>query len=99
MINKALSRLCPTANFQVSYASDMVTYTIEWLSPDVVQPTAEELSAEIEILKQEEAVSQVQKARAVAYPSIQDQLDTLYHGGYEAWKATITAVKEEFPKP
>lgn len=37
--------------------------------------------------------------RASAYPSIQDQLDTLYHGGYEAWKATITAVKEEFPKP
>jgi hypothetical protein len=37
--------------------------------------------------------------RATAYPSIQDQLDTLYHGGYDAWKATITAVKEEFPKP
>jgi hypothetical protein len=37
--------------------------------------------------------------RASAYPSIQDQLDTLYHGGYDAWKATITAVKEEFPKP
>jgi len=37
--------------------------------------------------------------RAVTYPSIADQLDTLYHGGYDAWKATITAVKEEFPKP
>lgn len=37
--------------------------------------------------------------RAAAYPSIADQLDTLYHGGYDAWKATITAVKEEFPKP
>jgi len=37
--------------------------------------------------------------RAKAYPSIADQLDTLYHGGYDAWKATITAVKEEFPKP
>jgi ABC-type transport system substrate-binding protein len=37
--------------------------------------------------------------RAVAYPSIQDQLDTLYHGGYEAWKATIEEVKQEFPKP
>ena len=37
--------------------------------------------------------------RATAYPSIQDQLDTLYHGGYDAWKATITAVKEEYPKP
>ena len=37
--------------------------------------------------------------RATAYPSVADQLDTLYHGGYDAWKATITAVKEEFPKP
>jgi len=36
--------------------------------------------------------------RAMAYPSIQDQLDLLYHGGMDAWKAAITAVKEEFPK-
>jgi hypothetical protein len=36
--------------------------------------------------------------RAAAYPSIVDQLDLLYHGGMEAWKAAITAVKEEFPK-
>jgi len=36
--------------------------------------------------------------RAAAYPSIPDQLDLLYHGGMEAWKAAITAVKEEFPK-
>ena len=37
--------------------------------------------------------------RAAAYPSIPDQLDLLYHGGMDAWKAAITAVKEEFPKP
>ena len=36
--------------------------------------------------------------RAAAYPSIPDQLDLLYHGGIDAWKAAITAVKEEFPK-
>jgi len=36
--------------------------------------------------------------RAAAYPSIQDQLDLLYHGGMDAWKAAITAVKQEFPK-
>ena len=36
--------------------------------------------------------------RAAAYPSIQDQLDLLYHGGMDAWKAAITAVKTEFPK-
>lgn len=39
-----------------------------------------------------------QELRAKAYPSIADQLDLLYHGGMDAWKAAITAVKEEFPK-
>lgn len=36
--------------------------------------------------------------RRAAYPSIPDQLDTLYHGGYDAWKATIQAVKDKYPK-
>lgn len=36
--------------------------------------------------------------RAAAYPSMADQLDLLYHGGMDAWKAAITAVKQEFPK-
>ena len=36
--------------------------------------------------------------RAKAYPSIADQLDLMYHGGYDAWKAAIQSVKEEFPK-
>lgn len=37
--------------------------------------------------------------RATAYPSFADQFDLLYHGGYDAWKAAIDAVKQEFPKP
>lgn len=37
--------------------------------------------------------------RAAAYPSIADQLDLLYHQGYDGWKAAIDAVKQEFPKP
>ena len=37
--------------------------------------------------------------RAAAYPSIADQLDLLYHGGMDAWKAAIDAVKQEYPKP
>ena len=36
--------------------------------------------------------------RVASYPSIADQLDTIYHSGIDAWKLTITAVKEEFPK-
>ena len=37
--------------------------------------------------------------RAIAYPSIADQLDTIYHEGIDAWKAQIAAVKQEYPKP
>jgi hypothetical protein len=36
--------------------------------------------------------------RAKEYPSIADQLDTLYHGGLDAWKAQIKTVKDKFPK-
>ena len=36
--------------------------------------------------------------RAAAYPSFADQFDLLYHGGYDAWKAAIEAVKQEYPK-
>ena len=39
-----------------------------------------------------------QELRAAAYPSFADQFDLLYHGGVDAWKAAITAIKEEFPK-
>lgn len=37
--------------------------------------------------------------RRMNYPSIADQLDTLYHEGYDGWKATITEIKERYPKP
>jgi hypothetical protein len=36
--------------------------------------------------------------RAAEYPSFADQFDILYHGGYDAWKATIQAVKDKYPK-
>jgi hypothetical protein len=36
--------------------------------------------------------------RAADYPSIPDQLDLLYHGGMDAWKAAIQAVKDKYPK-
>ena len=36
--------------------------------------------------------------RARAYPSFAQQFDLLYHGGYDAWKAAIEAVKQEYPK-
>jgi len=36
--------------------------------------------------------------RVSEYPDIKDQLDTLYHGGYDVWKESIKAIKDKYPK-
>ena len=36
--------------------------------------------------------------RKAEYPSIEDQLDDIYHNGIDAWKATIKAIKDKYPK-
>tara|TARA_R110000744_G_scaffold209108_1_gene327922 strand:+ start:2227 stop:2589 length:363 start_codon:yes stop_codon:yes gene_type:complete len=36
--------------------------------------------------------------RKKAYPIWQDQLDDIYHNGIDAWKATIKATKDKYPK-
>ena len=37
--------------------------------------------------------------RAAAYPSMEDQLDKIFHEGIDAWKADIQAIKDAHPKP
>ena len=44
------------------------------------------------------AANAYKEQRALAYPSIADQLDKIYHEGIDAWKAQITAVKNQYPK-
>ncbi len=42
---------------------------------------------------------QYQRDRASAYPSWQDQMDLLYHGGVDALKAELKKTKDKYPKP
>ena len=71
---------------------------LEWVDTVQIEPTEEEINAEIIRLQAEYDVKEYQRKRAIEYPSVQDQLDTLYHGGYDAWKAQIKAVKDKYPK-
>lgn len=61
-------------------------------------PTERELAQEILRLQAEYNAKAYQRNRAAEYPPIPDQLDLLYHGGYDAWKAAIQAVKDKYPK-
>jgi hypothetical protein len=50
------------------------------------------------LIDAEIAKTEYQHQRAREYPSYADQFDLLYHGGYDAWKAAIDAVKTKYPK-
>ena len=69
---------------------------INWLE---TTPIAEEdIIAKQKELKAEYEANKYQRDRALAYPSIVDQLDDLYHNGIDGWKTTIKAVKDKYPK-
>ena len=50
-------------------------------------------------LNAEYAALEYSRNRAEEYPSIEDQLDTIYHSGVAGWKTTIKAIKDKYPKP
>ena len=50
-------------------------------------------------LDAEYAALEYSRNRAAEYPSIEDQLDDIYHNGVAGWKATIKAIKDKYPKP
>ena len=95
-LSKALTSLYPGAQWVLNgeeYSG------LDWLEGnDKPKPTQEELEIECDRLHQVWLNNQYQRDRAKAYPSFADQFDTLYHGGYDAWKATIDEVKNKYPK-
>lgn len=73
--------------------------TIIWLDENQTMPTKEEIDAEIVRLQQVYIDTEYQRQRAAEYPSWEDQMDILFHNGYDGWKAAIQAVKDKYPKP
>ena len=70
--------------------SDIDSCEIEWL-----EGTTEISKADI---KAKIASMQYTIKRASEYPSIEEQLDDLYHNGIDGWKSSIKAIKDKYPK-
>jgi len=96
-IFEAIKSLQPYAEFGLR---DNDYDTLQWLDdPTVVPiPTKEEVEAELARLIADYDNKEYQRLRAKEYPSFADQFDLLYHGGYDAWKASIDIVKNKYPK-
>ena len=70
-----------------------------WMSGDsYTQPTEEECVEKLAEINYEYEVNEYQRQRAREYPSYADQFDQIYHEGVDAWKASIQAVKDKYPK-
>ena len=95
-ITKALASLRPGAQWTLNGEK---YEGLEWLDTEQEKPSEAELIAECERLQAEYEAKEYQRLRASEYPSFADQFDLLYHGGYDAWKAAIDAVKAKYPKP
>jgi hypothetical protein len=95
-IVEALHNLKPGATWSL----DGDTYAgLVWLDKTQSKPKEDEVEAEVLRLQTEYENNQYQRLRESSYPSIQDQLDILYHQGYDGWKEEINKVKEKYPKP
>ena len=73
-------------------ANGEVYSNLKLLDNTATMPTEDEINAKI-------AEIQVQENRKYDYPSIADQLDDIYHNVIDAWKETIKATKDKYPKP
>ncbi len=92
----AITSLRPGARFEMLHGE---YDNLVWLSSDMTIPTKEEVEIELERLNTLSQSLVYREKRAAAYPTISEQLDLLYHQGYDGWKQVIKEVKDRFPKP
>ena len=99
ILGDAVASLYPQAKWYI-HANDYEQFT--WLEEGVPKPTKEELEAELERLKTQEARMQYQAQRRAEYPPFEDYLDGVVKGDQEQVQAYIDAclaVKQKYPKP
>ena len=92
----AIQSLVPGAEVSVG----LYDQKIEWHKPETAPVTLEQIQAEQQRLQQAYDWNEYQRSRAREYPTIQEQLDALYHAGVfpSAMAARIRAVKEKYPR-
>lgn len=66
----------------------------EWVKPETIQPWQLEGFAN----KEQWDAKEYSRNRKLEYPSIEDQLDEIYHNGIDSWKEIIKTVKDKYPK-
>ena len=94
-IPSALKALRPNAQWHMIGTEYSNIY---WDDKTQTKPTEQEIEEKIAELKYQEEVNEYQEKRKSEYPDWGDQLDQIYHGGIDSWKADIKIIKDKYPK-
>jgi len=93
-VEQAILKINPDAKISIiNNDIDKIT----WLDGTTPIPKAD-IEAKIVELQTEYDNNKYQRDRKKEYPSIEDQLDDIYHNGIDGWKATIKTTKDKYPK-
>jgi hypothetical protein len=92
----AIHSLVPDAEVSVG----MYDQTVTWHQPETAPVTPEQIQEEQQRLQQAYDWAEYQRNRAREYPTVQEQLDALYHAGVfpAEMAARIRAVKAKYPR-
>ena len=89
----AVRALCPKAEFVIRGG------ILEFVKANGdTKPSDSAIDAKLAELKTTYDNNKYQRDRRAEFPSVVDQLDDIYHNGIDAWKATIKATKDKYPK-
>lgn len=93
---KAIHSLVPNG----VYHADADGNILEWLTPDITQPTESEINTKVAELQTDFDAQAYARARRPLYPDIGDQLDDLYKEGVfsASMAAKLKKVKDDNPK-
>ncbi len=84
ILNKDTGIICPKCTGNIEY--DQFLQDVKKEGLDIVEGPTVGVTTAYNI------------ARQVEYPSIEEQLDKIYHSGVDAWKADIKTIKDKYPK-
>ena len=95
----AISALHPTVNFSIDN-DKIVAWDISEIKKNIPEPKQADIDAKLVELQEEYDANKYQRDREPEYPSMEDQLDYIYHNGIAKWKSDmVKPVKDAHPKP
>ena len=93
-ITQSILAINPQAEFSVDNND---VNKITWFN-NTTPISSEDILAKQQELKTAYINNEYQRKRASEYPSIEEQLDKIYHSGITGWKTQIKAIKDKYPK-